>query len=167
MVLLGSPWYNNDSNASFLNCYTVPESLHTSSRLLFILKKRHLKLSGKRWHVEEANLPCVCMCVCFFLSVFPPAQNSDPFWFSWASLVALRLKRLPAMRETWVQSLGPIPGSDPWVGKIPWRRKWQPTLVLLPGESHGRRSLVGYSQWGRKELHTTERLHFQFHFLAL
>ena len=34
---------------------------------------------------------------------------------------------------------------DPWVGKIPWRRKWQPTTVFLPGESHGQRSLVGYS----------------------
>ena len=38
-------------------------------------------------------------------------------------------------------------GLDPWVGKIPWRRKWQPTPVLLPGKSHGRRSLVGYSPW--------------------
>ena len=37
------------------------------------------------------------------------------------------------------------PGFHPWVGKIPWRRKWQPTPVFLPGESHGRRSLVGYS----------------------
>ena len=36
-------------------------------------------------------------------------------------------------------------GFDPWVGKIPWRREWQPTPVLLPGESHGQRSLVGYS----------------------
>jgi len=35
--------------------------------------------------------------------------------------------------------------SNPWVGKIPWRRAWQPTLVFLPGESHGQRSLVGYS----------------------
>ena len=43
------------------------------------------------------------------------------------------------------------PGFDPWVGKIPWRRKWQPTPVLLPGESHGGRSLVGCSPWGRKE----------------
>ena len=34
------------------------------------------------------------------------------------------------------------PGFDPWVGKIPWKRKWQPTPVLLPGKSHGRRSLV-------------------------
>ena len=49
------------------------------------------------------------------------------------------------------------PGLDPWVGKIPWRRKWQPTPVLLPGESHGGRNLVGYSPWGRKESDTTER----------
>ena len=46
-----------------------------------------------------------------------------------------------------------------------WRRKWKPTPVLLPGESHGRRSLVGYNPWGRKESDTTERLHFHFHFI--
>ena len=40
-----------------------------------------------------------------------------------------------------------------------WRRKWQPTPVLLPGKSHGWKSLVGYSLWGRKESDTTERLH--------
>ena len=42
------------------------------------------------------------------------------------------------------------PGFNPWVGKIPWRKKWQSTPVLLPGKSHGQRSLVGYSPWGRK-----------------
>ena len=42
-------------------------------------------------------------------------------------------------------------GFNPWVGKIHWRRKWQPTPVLLPGESHGERSLVGCSAWGRRE----------------
>ena len=36
-------------------------------------------------------------------------------------------------------------GVDPWVGKIPWRRKWLLTPVFLPGEFHGQRSLVGYS----------------------
>ena len=45
-----------------------------------------------------------------------------------------------------------------------WRRKWQPTPVFLPGESHGWRSLVGYCPRGCKELDTTERLHFHFHF---
>ena len=46
------------------------------------------------------------------------------------------------------------PGFDPWVGKIPWRRAWQPTPVFLLGESHGQRSLAGYSPWGVKELNT-------------
>ena len=49
--------------------------------------------------------------------------------------------------------------ADLGVGKIPWRRKWQPTPVFLPGESHGERRLVGYSPWGGKELDTTECLH--------
>ena len=39
---------------------------------------------------------------------------------------------------------------DPWVGKIPWKRAWQPTLVFLPGEFHGQRSLAGYSPWVAK-----------------
>ena len=49
-------------------------------------------------------------------------------------------------------------GFDPWVRKIPWRRKWQPTPVLLPGKSSGQRSLKGCSSWGRKESDSTERL---------
>ena len=53
-------------------------------------------------------------------------------------------------------------GFDSWVGKIPWRRKWQPTPVFLPGKFHGQRSLVGYSQWGHKESDRTERLNFLF-----
>ena len=52
------------------------------------------------------------------------------------------------------------PGFDPWVGKIPWKRKWQSTPVLLPGKSHGWKSLVGYSPWDRKELDMTEQLSF-------
>ena len=59
------------------------------------------------------------------------------FLNNWASLVVQRLKRLPAMWETWVLSLG---REDPLEKEI-----WQPTPVLLPGESHGGRSLVGYS----------------------
>ena len=54
--------------------------------------------------------------------------------------------------------LGSIPGTE----RFPWRRKWQPTPVFLPGESHGRRSLVGYSPRDRNESDTTERLHFHF-----
>ena len=45
------------------------------------------------------------------------------------------------------------PGFNPWVRKIPWRRKWQPTPVFLPGKSSGQRSLVGYSPWCRRVRH--------------
>ena len=47
-------------------------------------------------------------------------------------------------------------GLDPWVGKIPWRRAWQPTPVFLPEKSHGQRSPAGYSLQGHKELDTAE-----------
>ena len=50
---------------------------------------------------------------------------------------------------------------DTWVGKIPWRRKWQPILVFLPEQSHGQRSLAGYSPWGCKESDTAEHQHKQ------
>ena len=65
------------------------------------------------------------------------------------SRVAQTVKRLSTMRETRVRS---------WVGKILWIRKWQLTPVFLPGKSHGWRSPVGYTPWGRKELDMTEPL---------
>ena len=58
----------------------------------------------------------------------------------WPSQVALVVKNLPANAADVKRG-----GFDPWVGKIPWRRAWQPTPVFLPGESHGQRSLGGYS----------------------
>ena len=45
---------------------------------------------------------------------------------------------------------------DPWVGRIPWRREWQPTPIFLPGEFHGQRSLAGYNPWVSKQLDTAE-----------
>ena len=71
-----------------------------------------------------------------------------------ASLVVQRLN-LSACNAG---DLGLIPG----LGSFPWRRKWKPTPVFLPGESHGQRSLVGYSPRGRKESNMTERLYFHF-----
>ena len=52
------------------------------------------------------------------------------------------------------------PYLGPCIGKIPWRKKWQPTSVFLPRKFHGLRSLVGYSPWGCKESDMTEQLHF-------
>ena len=56
-------------------------------------------------------------------------------------------KESPAVQETQETEF------NPWVSKIPWRRVWQPIPVLLPGEYHGQRSLVGYSPQGHKERH--------------
>ena len=67
-------------------------------------------------------------------------------------------------------------GFNPWVGKIPWRRKWQPTPVFLPGKSHGQGSLVGYSPQGHKRVRhdlvtkqqpvSSTRRHMDFFFLG-
>ena len=76
------------------------------------------------------------------------AESIYPFrlsqWLRWSSSICLQCRRL---------------GFNPWVGKIFWRRKWQPTPVFLPGKSHEWRNLVGYNIWGHKESDTTEQLH--------
>ena len=61
------------------------------------------------------------------------------------SLVAQIVKNLPAMQESRVQSLNSV-------RELPWRRERLPTLVFLPGESHGQRSLVGCSPWGSQKV---------------
>ena len=61
-------------------------------------------------------------------------------------------------------------GSNPGFGRFPWQSEWLPTPIFWPGESHGQRSLGGYSPWGRKELDRTERLsllHWQVSSLPL
>ena len=57
------------------------------------------------------------------------------------------VKNLPAMQEC---------RFDPWVRKIPWKKKWLQTSVFLPGDFHRQRRLVGYSSWGHKKLDQTE-----------
>ena len=87
----------------------------------------------------------------FLLTIhFQITQDFSRFW-KLASLVAQMVKHLPAMCGR--------PRFDSWVGKTPWRRKWQSTPALLLGKSHGWRSLIGYSPWGHKESDTTEWLH--------
>ena len=84
----------------------------------------------------------------------------------WPCWVATRWQRI--VQTGWLSGLDPwwglvhrLYGTRPLLKQIKlfiWRRKWQPTLVFLPGESHGQRSLVSYSLWGPNELDTTERL---------
>ena len=72
-----------------------------------------------------------------------------PLQYAWASLVAQLVKNPPAMWET---------GFHPWVGKIPWRRAWNPLQYSCLENPYGQRRLEGYSPWGHKESDMTERL---------
>ena len=79
--------------------------------------------------------------------------DSNSVWFS--NFTAATVKN--CMSPLWLSCLRihlqwRRPRFDPWVGKIPWKRSWQPTPVFLPGESHGQRSLAGYSPWGHKRV---------------
>ena len=81
----------------------------------------------------------------------PDLENFEHYFASmWTSLVAQTVLHLPAMQETWVRSLG-------W--EVPLEKEMATHSSTLAGKSHGQRSLVGYSPWGRKELDTNERLH--------
>ena len=71
--------------------------------------------------------------------------------------MAQTVTNLPAMQET---------GFDSWVGKIPWRRAWQPTPVFLLENPHGQRSLAGYSPYSNKKLDLTEELSITQHVYA-
>ena len=80
----------------------------------------------------------ICVCVCIYLYLYIRLH-----WCLIWQRICLQCRR---------------PGFNPWVWKIPWTRKWQPTPLFLPGELHGQRNLVGYSPWSHKELDMTERL---------
>ncbi|XDA72500.1 hypothetical protein R6Z07M_002768 [Ovis aries] len=106
--------------------------------------------------------------------LWPPSLASSPFFFQPGFLSSLEIfdvstwipifKGFPGGAEVKASAcnLGDL-GSIPRSARFPWRRKWQPTPVFLPGESHGRRSSVGYSPRVSKELDMTEQLHFHFH----
>ena len=80
--------------------------------------------------------------------------NEDVFELSYNDLrisqVVLVVKNLPANAGRY--------RFNPWIGKIPCSKKWQPAPVFSPGKSHGQRSLGGYSPWGCKESNTAEQL---------
>ena len=108
---------------------------------------------------DPESSPCLLHLLHGQVGSLPLAPPRRPF------MTSPNLNSLPSLVAQAVKSIClqcRRPRFDPWVEKIPWRRRWQPTPVLLPGESHGWKSLVGYNPWGRKESDTTEQLHFHF-----
>ena len=116
------------------------KNLQPSAFYLAILSFRS---EGKKSFIDKQKLSIQYHWI-VFTRMLQGASTRLSWWLRWSS-VCLQCRR---------------PRFSPWVGKIPWRRKWQTTPVLLPGKLHGQRSLVGYSPWDRKESDMTERLHF-------
>ena len=126
-------------------------------------------LIASRWtwaNLVYTSSPPNLLCMAFSTMVVLAFQKDGAemssarlFLTEWAS----QLGRSSGSKESACNAgdLGSIPG----LGRFPWRRKWQPTPVFLPGKSHGWRSPAGYSPLGHKESDMTEWLHF--HFLSL
>ena len=106
---------------------------------------------------------CVCRCMCVCVSCSVMSDSMHPPSFSVHGILQARiLNGLPCPPpedplHPGIEHRFPALQAD---STIWWKRQWQPTPVLLPGKSHGWRSLVGCSPWGHKELDTTEWLHF-------
>ena len=98
-------------------------------------------MPGKKWLFKK---------LCVLPILYPLLKSQRPMAI-WTSQVALVVKNPPA-------NAGRLKRHkfDPGVGKIPWRKEWQPTPVFLHGGSHGQRSLAVCSPWGHTESDTTE-----------
>ena len=129
------------------------------------------------FHLDTSPIACLAYSLssmtniprsCFFVFFFPFQIFSGFFWckmffrhqhlncgvhFTRASQVGARGKEPARQCRRLKRS-----AFDHRIGKSPWRRAWQPTLVFLSGEFHGQKSLVGYSPWGHKESDITEWL---------
>ena len=112
----------------------------------------HLKCS------VEKKQNCELLTLLKSVWVFTSLQNGDTDMFSTLVRMILGLPSRCSGKESACQCRRL--GFDPWVGKILWR-KWQPTPVLLPGKSHGQRSLVSYSPWGRRVGHDRAHTYVQ------
>ena len=108
-------------------------ALHPQS--LSLLRALHyLSFRVSAWNLACSPLPQLPLSPV----AIPSSVSGLPWWLSGKKSACERRRR----------------GFNPWIGKIPSRRKWQPTPVILPGKSHGQRSLACYSPWGLKESDT-------------
>ena len=117
----------------------------------------------------------LCVCVCLHVRAWVCILE-PPRILGHDHIISRKLKRKPSLSEVkgyahsypgltqWLSSKESACKCrshrfDPWVEKIPWRKKWQPTPVFLPGQFHGQRNLADYSRWGCKESEMTEHPH--------
>ena len=118
------------------------------------------QVCGFEWTSITRNNPDL-VDSCLHLRKFPISEES-PQILERASQGVLVVKNPPASAGD-LRDTGSRHRFNPWVRKILWRKKWQLTLVSLPGKFHGQRSLVGYSPWGHQESDTTDYLSLSWH----
>ena len=111
-----------------------------------IHSKFHIKLKKLEFYFNFSLLPSSKMVASASLQIDIPSRISP-------SESAVQSPGNPTLTGCWRRRF------DPWVRKIPWRRRWQPNPVFLPEKSHGQRSLAVYSPWGRKESDMNEHTH--------
>ena len=155
---LPSPWESPGKNTGMgchflLQCMKVKSESEVAQSCLTVSNPMDCSLPGSSVHAGSANWAkkgrntytfFVAARTCTLLDTTATQLISHcswglPWWFSGKGS-ACQCRRC---------------GFNPWVRKIPWRRKWQPTSVFFPGKSHGQKSLEGYSSWHTKELDTT------------
>ena len=145
---------------SVSNVHAFIDLLWISTLWAFLRNRRQYKCSYPKASWNALNVPfCPKKGKTKPLHIFISKYCS----LSWAAQVAPWLKKIKKKKSACQCRRCRTGGFDPWVGKIPWRRKWQPTLLFLPEKSHGQRSLEGYSPWGCKVRH--DRAHMQFKLL--
>ena len=121
------------STISFLNCFNDltlgRNDLNTNCRQT-ILRQDALQISGVTTQVIFDNIKLINNLKIMREFKMPNYAKGLPKWLQWERI---HLPKQETQRY----------GFDPWVRKIPWKKKWQPIPVFLPGESHGQRSLIG------------------------
>ena len=140
------------SVGAIVNCYTGGHCSHSNGKLIQVCALWGLPSFIKHYGQSRGRQGSVSICIAV-VPTFPPLRFM--LLYEYATLYWC----VPMLGTEVVSSCEERCFQHPYTCR---RRRWHPTPVLLPGKSHGWRSLVGCSPWGRKELDTTERLHFHF-----
>ena len=154
---LGIPWRSSgqDSMFSLLRAQVWPlvSELRAHKVTWFGLSKHTRTNKSKKLNLYAHQMASHSLSFSLQQPVFYfVSMNSAPLGtsYGWNHMVFVALPWWLSSKESACQ--GRRRRFDPWVRKIPWRRKWLPTLVFLPGKSYGQRSLAGYSLWGRNRV---------------
>ena len=117
------------------------QALNTKDQIVNIARKRGSTTTRHSWINMPGRWSVTFLCVQLTVFCHPDFASRTVFFF----LSSYFILGFPGGSDGKASARNVGPWFDPWDGKTPWRRKWQPTTVFLPRKSHGQRTLVGYS----------------------